>query len=336
MRGLTRVLLGLGAGCLILALLTGIIGLCLGGRFGSFQPTPDGLRYLPSGLDADFQVMVDWAMPDGEDREMQTVALPADSFAGVTVDSGLAAVTVRAGTAWQLTTTHPELCEVTQEAGRLVIDSREPSILGQTVQDVRLTLEVPADAVLDRLELDSGLGSLTAEDLVTGSLNVDAGMSSVTLTGLTVRGDAQLDCGAGSLTVNGLTAETVRGECGLGNVELTGLTAGSLELSCGLGMLTGTDLTVAGDTVLDCGAGTMEVTGDLAGSLTADCGMGSLTVTTPQPEQYSLDGSCGLGSLTVDGRSVSGADGSLTIENDASIQYRLSVDMGALTVRFAD
>lgn len=297
MRGLTRVLLGLGAGCLILALLLGLIGLCLGGRFGSFQPTPDGLRFLPSGLDADFQLMVDWAMPDGEDREMQTVALPADSFAGVTVDSGLAAVTVRAGTAWQLTTTHPELFEVTQEAGRLVIDSREPGILGQTVQDVRLTLEVPADAVLDRLELD---------------------------------------CGAGSLTVNGLTAETVRGECGLGNVELTGLTAGSLELSCGLGMLTGTDLTVDGDTVLDCGAGTMEVTGDLAGSLTADCGMGSLTVTTPQPEQYGLDGSCGLGSLTVDGRSVSGADGSLTIENDASIQYRLSVDMGALTVRFAD
>ncbi len=331
MRGLTRVLLGLGAGCLILALLLGLIGLCLGGRFGSFQPTPDGMRYLPEGQGDSF-----WVVLDGEDREMQTVALPADSFAGVTVDSGLAAVTVRAGTAWQLTTTHPELFEVTQEDGRLVIDSREPGILGQTVQDVRLTLEVPADAVLDRLELDCGLGSLTAEDLETGSLNVDAGMSSVTLTGLTVRGDAQLDCGAGSLTVNGLTAETVRGECGLGNVELTGLTAGSLELSCGLGMLTGTDLTVAGDTVLDCGAGTMEVTGDLAGSLTADCGMGSLTVTTPQPEQYSLDGSCGLGSLTVDGRSVSGADGSLTIENDASIQYRLSVDMGALTVRFAD
>ena len=331
MRGLTRVLLGLGAGCLILALLLGIIGLCLGGRFGSFQPTPGGMRYLPEAQDASFWVWLD----DEESRDMQTVALPADSFAGVTVDGGLAAVTVRAGERWKLTTTHPELYEVSQKDGRLVIDSREPGITGQTVQHARLILEVPEDAVLDRLELDTGLGSLTGENLTAETLVVDAGMGSVTLTGITVQGDAQLDCGMGTLTVDGLTAGTVSGECGMGSVELTDLTADSLELSCDMGTLTGTGLTVRGDTALDCGGGTMDVTGDLAGSLTADCGMGILTVTTPEPESYSLDGSCGLGALTVGDRSVSGA-GSLSIDSNATVRYRLTVDMGTLTVRFAE
>ena len=143
MRGLTRALLALGAGCLILAVLIGAIGLCLGGQFGSFQPTPDGLRYMPAGQDAN-----DWVLTGGEDRQEQAMPLPDGTFIGLELDGGLAEVTVRPGEGWNLTATHPELYEVSREDGRLVIDSREPGISGHTVRNARLTLEVPAG--LDR------------------------------------------------------------------------------------------------------------------------------------------------------------------------------------------
>lgn len=331
MRGLTRALLGLGLGCLILALLLGIIGLCLGGQFGSFQPTPDGMRYMPAGQDAN-----DWVLTGGEDRQEQTVPLPDGTFTGLELDGGLAEVTVRPGESWNLTATHPELYEVSGEDGRLVIDSREPGIAGHTVRNARLTLEVPAGLELETLELSIGLGSLNVRDLVTGSLQVDAGMSGVTLTGITVRGTAELECGMGTLTAEKLTAETLTGECGLGMMTLTDVTADSAELDCDLGTLTAKNLTVAGDTALHCDSGETTVSGTLAGSLTADCGIGTLTVTTPEPENYGLEGSCGMGTLTVGNRSISGADSSLAIDSNAPVQYRLSVDMGALTVRFAE
>ena len=220
MRGLTRALLALGAGCLMLAVLIGAIGLCLGGQFGSFQPTPDGLRYMPAGQDAN-----DWVLTGGEERQEQTVPLPDGTFTGLELDGGLAEVTVRPGESWNLTTTHPELYEVSGEDGRLVIDSREPGISGHTVRNARLTLEVPAGLELETLELSIGLGSLNVRDLATGSLDVDAGMSGVTLTGITVRDDAELECGMGELTVENLTAKTVTGECGLGTMTLTDVTA---------------------------------------------------------------------------------------------------------------
>ena len=331
MRGLTRALLALGAGCLMLAVLIGAIGLCLGGQFGSFQPTPDGLRYMPAGQDAN-----DWVLTGGEDRQEQTVPLPDGTFTGLELDGGLAEVTVRPGESWNLTTTHPELYEVSREDGRLVIDSREPGISGHTVRNARLTLEVPAGLELETLELSIGLGSLNVRDLATGSLDVDAGMSGVTLTGITVRDDAELECGMGELTVENLTAKTVTGECGLGTMTLTDVTADSVDLACDMGTLTAKNLTVAGDTALHCDSGETQVTGTLAGSLTADCGMGSLTVTTPEPERYGLDGSCGMGTLTVGERSISGTGNSLTIDSSAPLQYRLSVDMGELTVRFTE
>lgn len=311
MRGVTRVLLGLGAGCLILALLAGAIGLCLGGRFGSFQPTPEGLRYLPGGGNG-----LNWAALDEEGRAEQPVELPAGNFAGLELEGGLASVTVRPGEAWKLTATHPELYEVSREDGRLVIGSRNVAA-GQAVRNARLTLEFPAGAQLETVELSTGLGAVAVSDLTAGALTVDAGMSQVTLTDVTVRGEAELECGMGAL-------------------EAEGLAAGSLTMRCDLGSMKVTGAAVAGETALHCGSGAAELAGELAGSLTADCGLGQLTVTTPEPAAYGLQADCGMGSLTVGGRRVNGPDGSLTMESDAAVQYRLSVDMGELTVRFAE
>lgn len=311
MRGVTRGLLALGGGFLLLAVLTGAIGLCLGGRFGSFQPTPEGVQYLPDAQNDFF-----WASLDEEDRAEQPVELPAGDYAGLTLEGGLASVTVRPGEAWDLTSTHPELYEVSREDGRLVIASRNAAA-GQAVRNARLTLEFPAGAQLEAVELSTGLGAVAVSDLTAGTLTVDAGMSQVTLTDVTVRGGAELECGMGAL-------------------EAEGLTAGSLTMRCDLGSMKVTGAAVTGDTALHCGSGAVEVAGDLAGSLTADCGLGQLTVTTPEPAAYGLQADCGMGSLTVGGRRVDGPDGSLTVESDAAVQYRLSVDMGELTVRFAE
>ena len=330
MRGLTRALLALGAVCLMLAVLTGAIGLCLGGQFGSFQPTPDGLRYMPAGQDAN-----DWVLTGGEDRQEQTVPLPDGTFTGLELDGGLAEVTVRPGEGWNLTATHPELYAVSREEGRLVIVSRNGAP-GQAVRNVRLTLEFPAGAELETVELFVGLGALNASDLNAGALTVDAGMGSAALAGVAVREAAELDCGMGALTAEELTAGALTGDCGMGVLTLDRVTAGSLDLTCDLGSVTATGLAGAGDTALHCDSGETTVSGTLAGSLTADCGIGSLAVTTPEPERYGLEGSCGMGTLTVGGRRVDGPDGSLTVESDAAVQYRLSVDMGELTVRFAE
>ena len=106
MRGLTRALLALGAGCLRRAVLIGAIGLCLGGQFGSFQPTPDGLRYMPAGQDAS-----DWVLTGGEERQEQTVPLPDGTFTGLELDGGMVKLLLKKNKSERVAVTLPQTGE---------------------------------------------------------------------------------------------------------------------------------------------------------------------------------------------------------------------------------
>ena len=159
----------------------------------------------------------------------------------------------------------------------------------------KMTLYIPADAVLDEIEIDVGGCILQAGDLRAHEIVVDAG--------------------AGSFTINGLEADKLDAELAAGEMKVTDASV--------------TDLVVEG------GVGAFSWQGAVAGSVEAECGMGRIALSVEgQQEDFDYHTDCVAGDIVIGGISGGGSVGEHAYRNQADKYMDLSCAMGEIAVDF--
>lgn len=168
--------------------------------------------------------------------------------------------------------------------------------------DVKIVVEIPADAYFDRLECNVGVASV---DFDIDSIRCDR---------------LELDAGVGDVTIAGFTVEhRMEVDAGTGNVDIAGGTYQDVEVDCGVGDFT--------------------MKGTVQGNMTATCGVGNMELTlTGKETDYNYDLSYGMGDMNVNGtRYGGGIDGKQYITNEGAIAtISLDCGVGDLELHFTE
>jgi len=126
-----------------------------------------------------------------------------------------------------------------------------------------LTLTLPKDTTLERIEISTGAGRLTADKLSAERISLDLGAGAVTLNEITSTVETEINGGTGNIVIGG----------------------GSLP-----------------DADIDIGVGKLTLKAELLGDTNIDCGVGSTEIVVlGTKEDYRVEIDKGLGSATFDG-----------------------------------
>lgn len=180
------------------------------------------------------------------------------------------------------------------EDGKLSVISGYEKKNGQK-HDTKMTLYIPAGAVLDEIEINVGGCILQAGDLRAHEIVVDAG--------------------AGSFTINGLEANKLDAELAAGEMKVTDAAV--------------TDLVIEG------GVGAFSWQGAIAGSVEAECAMGRIALAVEgRQEDFNYQTDCVAGNIVIGGISGGSSAGEHAYRNQANKYMDLSCAMGEIAVDF--
>ncbi len=148
-----------------------------------------------------------------------------------------------------------------------------------------LTLTVPMDRTLGRIEISTGASRLTADKLSAERISLDLGAGAVTLSEITSTVETEINGGTGNIVIGG----------------------GSLR-----------------DAEIDIGVGKLTLKAELLGDTNIDCGVGSTEIVVlGTKEDYRVEIDKGLGSATFDGIPMSDGvtygNGSNKIDIDSGV-----------------
>lgn len=166
--------------------------------------------------------------------------------------------------------------------------------------DVRITVEVPADMEFKELDFSNSVGVVTTTvplKAETMSVDVDAGVCDI-LGKLTISKSVELDIDAGDLNIEEMEAKSVSIDVDAGGFAANLVKAEKLE---------------------------------------ADCDVGDLRLTMDGSEQdYNYIISCDMGNVDVGNNSYSGLGSKRTITNSGNRRIEIDCDLGNITVNFTE
>lgn len=158
-----------------------------------------------------------------------------------------------------------------------------------------VTLYIPENADLDKVEIDMGAGYVNVNDLNTEDLSIDLGAGEFEGSKINAK-DAKLSVGAGHLIIDEFVSDTVK---------------------------------------MDCGTGKMEVYGNVQGDADLDCGIGNIVLSVANSEtNYNFDIDCGIGNVSVGDQSIGGLASEKTIDNNASSTMKIDCGIGNVEINF--
>ncbi len=147
---------------------------------------------------------------------------------------------------------------------------------------------------------------------------------------------AKCSLGAGDFTIEYLNAKDMEIELGAGRLRIDSLQADMLECNIGAGQIIIKDGKVSSDASLETGVGEVSYTGSIGGNLDADCSLGNMEIvivgSTEKDHNYELE--CIAGKLRAGEYSISGVMADHQINNNADSDFRLTCNMGNLSVTF--
>ena len=184
--------------------------------------------------------------------------------------------------------------------GELVIsyeqDSNRPAniFMDQDIDEQRITLTVPKDAMLDSALFEFGAAEVYMEEIAAKKMYVTVGAGALEADKLTVTELARFTVGAGTFSAEDVTLMDAELECGVGEMKVDGIFEGTTKAECGVGAM---ELTVSGEQEqyrgeLNCGLGEIDF-----GTISIE-GSGNKTYGTSSAERR-MDIKCGIGEVDV-------------------------------------
>lgn len=157
-------------------------------------------------------------------------------------------------------------CKIQKEGDTLVIqDKKVYQPLWKDDQYPEITLYIPENLTLEKVEIATGVSETIMERLQAKKI--------------------ELELGVGNTQINQIKADKIKLEGGAGKLVILD---GDLQ-----------------EADIDCGVGSFEYTGILKGKNDIDCGVGKTLVTlTDGKENYQIKAETGIGGLYIDNKSV--------------------------------
>lgn len=180
------------------------------------------------------------------------------------------------------------------EEGVLYVKSVRPANLMEEIKNSSITLYLPEDCTLERLDLSLGAGQLKLGDMVVQDMTASVGAGQLLMTNVTL-GALDVSLGAGELRTQDVTVQTLAASIGAGNMDFTGAVNESAEISCNMGNV---NMSLTGNKQdfnyqLSCVAGSMKVDGDVFGGAAVDRDIDN------GADKY-MQISCSMGNVEVD------------------------------------
>lgn len=189
--------------------------------------------------------------------------------------------------------TNGENIEITQEGNKLVIEEDEYNWFDNNNQYV--TIYIPEDMILDRVEMSTGAGIIEVEKISANNLDMELGAGKVTINQINVYNKSEIEGGAGKIEVISGELANLTMDMGAGNAEITAKVTGQSRFDVGVGKL---DLSVMGSAseyTFEVNKGIGDIT---VGEVSATDG----TIIGTGANKISLEG--GIGNIHVDFQNI--------------------------------
>lgn len=187
-----------------------------------------------------------------------------------------------------------ENLSVTQEENTLIIEE-DSDWFNKVEYDNYVTVFIPKDAVLDKVEISTGAGVIEIENLQANNLDMELGAGKATINQITVYNRAEIEGGAGKIEVKSSDLANLSMDIGAGSASVVANVTGNSNFDVGVGKL---DLDLMGseaDYTIEVSKGIGDIT---VGDVSASDG----TIIGTGPNKIDLDG--GIGKINVDFQNI--------------------------------
>lgn len=170
-------------------------------------------------------------------------------------------------------------------------------VIGNAGSENKITLEIPADMVLDEIDVEIGAGIMEISDF-----NVK---------------EFDAEIGAGELTLENIEAKEFSAEIGAGRLSAENVSAQNAEVTVSMG---------------EC-----IYNGTISKNLEAECDMGNMKFQlSGKEEEHNYEIECAAGNIEVGSLSFTALAAEKRINNGVKSTYEISCSMGDITVRFEE
>ncbi len=221
------------------------------------------------------------------------------------------------------------------EGEKLIIDREDSfSFLWNVsfTETPKITVNVPASVVYEKVTLDKGSGSGRLLGLAAEEISVDNGSGGLEVSDVSAT-ILRVDSGSGGVNISGCTAEKSVLDSGSGSFVVKNCTLGVTSMKAGSGTVRLEDV-VAKNLRLETGSGRAEVSGVLTGKCDFESGSGSLNVVVyGNEEDYNYRVDMGSGSFYYNGKKAEKYS-----KDDKRAAYLLDFDAGSgrVSLEFKD
>jgi hypothetical protein len=181
------------------------------------------------------------------------------------------------------------------ETLRVVNTSKEKSLTGLNIKNVKITLYLPTDFTCENAEVELGAGILLSDSFVAEK--------------------AEFKIGAGELKLGSMDCDEMEIEVGAGNVEISNANVEKLNVKIG--------------------AGNMSFEGSIYKDAKVKCSLGNINLKLKNEfEDFNYKVECALGNIKLNGKQYSGLAKEEKIDNGADQDMKLECATGNIEVMF--
>ncbi|MCR5460350.1 MAG: DUF4097 domain-containing protein [Acetatifactor sp.] len=181
------------------------------------------------------------------------------------------------------------------ETLHVVNTSKEKTISGLNIKNVKITLYVPEGLVFDKAEIELGAGIIHSDAFAAKK--------------------AEIKIGAGDLQLKSMDSDDVKIQIGAGNVEIGDASIDKLECKVG--------------------AGNFTLKGELHDDVKVDCAMGNISLDLKNAyKDFDYEVKCSAGNIDLNGKKYTGLSKEEKIDNDAEHEMKLECSVGNVDVSF--
>ncbi|MBR4608099.1 MAG: DUF4097 family beta strand repeat protein [Lachnospiraceae bacterium] len=181
------------------------------------------------------------------------------------------------------------------ETLRVVNTSKEKSLTGLNIKNVKITLYLPTDFTCEKAEVELGAGILLSDSFVAEK--------------------AEFKIGAGELKLGSMDCDEMEIEVGAGNVEISNANVDKLNVKIG--------------------AGNMSFDGTVYKDAKVKCSLGNINLKLKNEfEDFNYKVECALGNIKLNGKQYSGLAKEEKIDHGADQDMKLECATGNIEVMF--
>lgn len=171
---------------------------------------------------------------NAKNKELENFTENYQNIDSIKIDVSAVNVIIKEGTKWELQGSNlSSTIDRNVQNKTLKIEEKQNWIWKKTSQG-SITITVPSNDILEKLDIGSGAGTIELENLTTTSLDVDQGAGILKLTKVVAQ-KTEIDGGAGEIKIIASSLNNLDLDAGVGKIDINANITGTSKIDCGVG-----------------------------------------------------------------------------------------------------